>query len=72
VLKRLVLIGQKDDNMTRFVGDEIVREPKNDEVVVFRSFFRARLHFPMYEMNGEVMEGFEIYQHQLTQMQLLV
>ena len=40
--------------------------PKNDEVVVFKSFFRARLRFPLNEMIGEVLENFEIYLHQLT------
>jgi hypothetical protein len=66
VLKRLGYIGQKDDNMVRFAGDEIVPEPKNDEVVVFRSFFLAGLCFPMYKMIAEVSERFEIYLHQLT------
>jgi hypothetical protein len=40
--------------------------PKEDEVVVFRSFFRAGLRFPLYEMIGEVLKKFEIYRHQLT------
>jgi hypothetical protein len=66
ILKRLGNVGRKDDNMIRFAGDDIVLEPKNDEVVVFRSFFRARLCFPMYEMIAEVLERFEIYLHQLT------
>jgi hypothetical protein len=66
MLKRLGYIGQKDDNMIRFSSDEIVPELKNDEVVVFRSFFRTGLHFPMYEMIAEVLERFEIYLHQLT------
>jgi hypothetical protein len=66
VLKRLGYIGQKDDNMIRFAGDEIVLEPKNDEIDVFRSFFRARLCFPMYEMIAEILERFEIYLHELT------
>jgi hypothetical protein len=38
----------------------------NDEVVVFRSFFRAGLRFPLNEMIGEVLENYEIYLHQLT------
>jgi hypothetical protein len=58
MLKRLGYIGQKYDNMIRFSGDEIVPELKNDEVVVFRSFFRAGLRFPMYEMIAEVLERF--------------
>jgi hypothetical protein len=35
-------------------------------VVVFRSFYRAGLRFPLKEMIGEVLENFEIYLHQLT------
>jgi hypothetical protein len=57
VMRRVGYIGHKDDNMIRFAGDEIILEPKNDEVVVFRSFVRARLCFPMYE------DRFEIYLH---------
>jgi hypothetical protein len=37
-----------------------------DEVVVFKSFFRAGLRFPLYEMIGEVLKKIEIYLHQLT------
>ena len=44
----------------------MISEPKDDEVVVFKSFFRARLQFPLYEMIGEVLKKFEIYLHQLT------
>jgi hypothetical protein len=40
--------------------------PKDDEVVVFKSFFRAGLWFPLNEMIGEVLKIFEIYLHQLT------
>jgi hypothetical protein len=34
--------------------------------VVFKSFFRAGLRFPLYEMIGEVLKKFEIYLHQQT------
>jgi hypothetical protein len=44
----------------------VVLEPKEDEVVVFKSFFRAGLQFPLHEMIGEVLKNFEIYLHQLT------
>jgi hypothetical protein len=66
VLKRLGYVGREDDNTIRFAGDETVSEPKDDEVVVFRSFFWVGLRFPMYEMIAEVLERFEIYLHQLT------
>ena len=44
----------------------MVPEPKDDEVVVFKSFFRAGLWFPLYDIIGEVLKNFEIYHHQLT------
>jgi hypothetical protein len=52
--------------LIRFAGEETTLVPKDDEVVVFRSFFRARLRFPLNEMIGEVLKNFEIYLHQLT------
>jgi hypothetical protein len=66
VLKGIGYIGKKDDNLIRFAGHEITPESKDDEVVVFRSFFRAGLWFLMYEMIAEVLKRFEIYPHQLT------
>jgi hypothetical protein len=40
--------------------------PKDDEVIVFKSFFRAGLRFPLNEIIGEVLDNSEIYLHQLT------
>jgi hypothetical protein len=37
-----------------------------DEVVVFRSFMRAGLRFPLDKMLVEVLKTFEIYLHQFT------
>ena len=64
-------MGQNKDGLIRFAGEEVIPEPKEDEVVVFKSFFRAGLRFPLYDMIGEVLKIFEIYLHQLTQMPLL-
>jgi hypothetical protein len=47
-------------------GKKPLRSQKNDEVVVFRSFFKAGLRFSLHEMIGDVLEDFEIYLHQLT------
>jgi hypothetical protein len=44
----------------------VIPDPKDDEVIVFKSFFRAGLRFPLLEMIGEVLKNFEIYFHQLT------
>jgi hypothetical protein len=52
--------------LIRFAGEETTLMPKDDEVVVFKSFFRAGLRFPLNEMIGEVLDNYEIYLHQLT------
>jgi hypothetical protein len=71
VMKKLGYFGENEDGLICFVGEEVILEPKEDEVVVFQSFFRAGLRFPLYDMIGEVLKRFEIYLHQLTQMLLL-
>jgi hypothetical protein len=64
--KKLGYFGENESKLIRFAGEEVVPEPKEDEVVVFKSFFRARLRFPLYDIIGEVLKRFEIYLHQLT------
>jgi hypothetical protein len=66
LINKLGYFGENDDKLVRFDGKEVVLEPRNDEVVVFKSFFRAGLRFPIYEMIGEVLKKFEIYLHELT------
>jgi hypothetical protein len=45
VLKRFGYIGEEEDAMIRFVRDEIIPEPKDDDVVVFKSFFELGFGF---------------------------
>jgi hypothetical protein len=66
LMKKLGYFEKNDDELIRFAGDEVISEPKDDEVVVFKSLFRAGLQFPLYGMIGEVLNKFEIYLHQLT------
>jgi hypothetical protein len=66
VMKKLGYFGENDNELIHFAREEIIPEPKEDEVVVFKSFFRARLRFPLYEMVEEVLKKFEICLHQLT------
>jgi hypothetical protein len=66
VMKTLGYFGEDEVKLIRFAGEEVIPEPKEDEVVGFRSFFRAGLRFPLYNMIGEVLKRFEIYLHQLT------
>ena len=66
LIKKLGYFGKNVNEQIRFAGDEVIPEPKDDEVIVFKSFYRAGLRFPLYEMIGEVLKKFEIYLHQLT------
>jgi hypothetical protein len=49
-----------------FGGEEITPKPGKDEVVVFKSFFKAGLRFPLNKMIVDVLKKFGIYLHQLT------
>ena len=66
MIKKLGYFWEVDSKLVRFAGEEVIPDPKDDEVVVFKSFFRAGLRFPLHEMIGEVLKIFEIYFHQLT------
>jgi hypothetical protein len=55
-----------DVSIVRARGESIVPVPKADEVVVFKSFMKAGLRFPLNKMLVEVLNTFEIYLHQLT------
>jgi hypothetical protein len=66
MMKKLGYFGEAESKLVRFAGEVVVPEPKEDEVVVFKSFFRAGLRSPLHEMIGEVLKNFEIYLHQLT------
>jgi hypothetical protein len=66
MMMKLSYFGEAEKKLIRFAGEETTLEPKNDEVVVFKSFFRAGLRFPLHEMIGELLDNYEIYLHQLT------
>jgi hypothetical protein len=66
MMKKLGYFGEAESKLVCFAGEEVVPEPKEDKVVVFKSFFRAGLWFPLYDMIGEVLKNFEIHLHQLT------
>jgi hypothetical protein len=66
MMRKLGYFGKDESKLVRFAGEEIIPEPKEDEVVVFKSFFRAGLRFPLNDMIGEVLKNFEIYLYQLT------
>jgi hypothetical protein len=66
MMRKLGYFREADSKVVRFAGQEIVPEPKEDEVIVFKSFFRVGFRFPLNDMIGEVLKNFEIYLHQLT------
>jgi hypothetical protein len=66
MMTKLGYFGEAEKKLIRFGGEETIPKPENDEVVVFKSFFKAGLRFPMHGMIADVLENFEIYLHQLT------
>jgi hypothetical protein len=56
LMKKLGYFGENDDELVRFAGEVVIPEPQDDELVFFKSFFRAGLRFPLYEMIGEVLK----------------
>jgi hypothetical protein len=63
---KLGYFGKAEKRLIRFGGEETTPKPENDEVVVFKSFFKAGLRFLLHEMIGDALEDFEIYLHHLT------
>jgi hypothetical protein len=47
-------------------GERTVPTPKENEVVIFRSFFKAGLRFPLKRFVVEVLKIYRVYLHQLT------
>jgi hypothetical protein len=52
--------------VVRAGGDSSTPLPEADEVVVYRSFMKAGLRFPLDKLLVEVLKTFEIFLHQLT------
>jgi hypothetical protein len=48
------------------VGEKTVPTPGDDEVVMFRSFLKAGLRFPISRFVVEVLKIYQVYLHQLT------
>jgi hypothetical protein len=66
MMKKLGYFGEDESKLIRFASEEVIPELKEDEVVVFKSFFRTGLQFSLYDIIGEFLKRFEIYLHQLT------
>jgi hypothetical protein len=65
-LMKLGYFSKAKKELVHFGGEEITLKPEKDEVVVFKSFFKAGLRFPLNGMIADVLKKFGIYLHQLT------
>jgi hypothetical protein len=66
MMTKLGYFRETEKGLVRFGGEETIPTPEDDEVVVFKSFFKAGLRFPLHRMIAEVLEKIGIYLHQLT------
>jgi hypothetical protein len=55
-----------DMSIVRVGGDNIVPAPVENEVVIYRSFFKPGLRFPLSKFVVEVMKIYHIFLHQIT------
>jgi hypothetical protein len=55
-----------DMSIVRVGGDRTAHAPEENEVVVYRSFMKAGLHFPLSKFLVEVLKTFEIFLHKIT------
>jgi hypothetical protein len=57
---------ENEKKLIRFGGEETTPKPEKDEIVIFKSFLKAGLRFPLNRMISDVLQKFGIYFHQLT------
>jgi|SRR5688572_26782168 hypothetical protein len=63
---KLGYFNEENKKLIRFGGEETTLKPEKDEIVVFKSFFKAGLRFPLNKMIADVLKKFGNYFHQLT------
>jgi hypothetical protein len=56
----------RDMSIMRAGEDNNVPTPKENEVVIYRSFFKAGLRFPLSKFVVEVLKTYQIFLHQIT------
>jgi hypothetical protein len=56
----------RDISIVRPGGENNAPLPEADKVVVYRSFMKAGLRFPLNKILVEILKTFEVYLHQLT------
>jgi hypothetical protein len=63
---KLGYFSEAKKELIHFRGEETTPKPGKNEVVVFKSFLKAGLRFPLNKMIADVLKKFGIYLHQLT------
>jgi hypothetical protein len=53
-------------SIVRASGDNNVPAPEENEVVIYRSFFKAGLRFTLSKFVVEVLKTYQIFLHQIT------
>ena len=56
----------RDMSIVRADVDRVVPAPEENEVVIFRSFFKAGLRFPLSRFVVKVLKTYQIFLHQIT------
>jgi hypothetical protein len=56
----------RDMSIVRVGGDSTAPAPEENEVVVYRSFMKVGLRFPLSKFLVEVLKIFQIFLHQIT------
>jgi hypothetical protein len=56
----------RDITIVRVGGDNAAPAREENEVVIFQSFFKARLRFPLSKFVVEVLKTYHIFLHQIT------
>jgi hypothetical protein len=56
----------RDMSIVRVGGDNIAPAPEENEVVIYRSFLKVGLRFPLSKFVVEVLKIFQIFLHQIT------
>ena len=68
-LSKMVKAGYFNEDqkkLLRFGEEETTPKPRKDEIVIFKSFLKAGLRFPLHDIVAEILRRFGIYFHQLT------
>ena len=56
----------RDMSIVRAGEDNNVPAPEENEVVIYRSFFKAGLRFPLSKFVVQVLKTYQIFLHQIT------